>query len=248
MKLISALLTILMIAFTSFHVSAQSTQPKLKITHLSGDLYVYITYNLWGKQLVPSNSMYLVTKEGVVMFDTPWDTTQFQPLLDSIEARHHKKVIMSISTHFHEDRTGGIDFLKAKGIKTYSSRQTYDLCKQRGEKQAEYYFTKDTSFKAGNHSIQAYYPGPGHAPDNIVIWVPKEKVLYGGCLIKSTEATSLGNLSDANLQAWPGSIQKVMAKYPSPAYVIPGHDGWSNNQSLQHTLQLLKTHKDKSPQ
>jgi metallo-beta-lactamase class B len=248
MNRISALPTILMIALTSLHVSAQSTEPKLKITHLTGDCYVYITYNLWRNQPVPSNSMYLVTNEGVVMFDTPWDTTQFQPLLDSIEARHHKKVIMSISTHFHEDRTGGIDFLRAKGIKTYSSRQTYDLCKQRREKQAEYYFTKDTTFNAGNYSIQAYYPGAGHTPDNIVIWVPREKVLYGGCLVKSTEATSLGNLSDANLQAWPNSIQKVMQKYPSPAYIIPGHDGWSNNQSLQHTLQLLKAHKDKAPQ
>lgn len=248
MKLISALLAIFMILSTASILSAQSTEPKLKITHLAGDCYVYITYNLWRNQPVPSNSMYLVTNEGVVMFDTPWDTTQFQPLLDSIEARHHKKVIMSISTHFHEDRTGGIDFLKAKGIKTYSSRQTYDLCKQRGEKQAGYYFTKDTTFHTGNHSFQAYYPGPGHAPDNIVIWVPGEKVLYGGCLVKSTEATSLGNLSDANLQAWPGSIRKVMQKYPSPTYVIPGHDGWSNNQSLQHTLQLLKTHKDKTSQ
>lgn len=243
MKRISALLAVLMTISTIYSVSAQSTAPKLKITHLTGDSYVYITYNLWGKQLVPSNSMYLVTTAGVVMFDTPWDTTQFQPLLDSIEARHHKKVILSISTHFHEDRTGGIDFLKAKGIPTWSSRQTYDLCRERGEKQAAFYFTKDTTFRAGDHSFQTCYPGPGHAPDNIVIWIPKEKVLYGGCLIKSTDATSLGNLSDANLQAWPASLHKVMAKYPAPAYVIPGHEGWSNNQSLQHTLQLLKAHK-----
>jgi glyoxylase-like metal-dependent hydrolase (beta-lactamase superfamily II) len=192
--------------------------------------------------------MYLVTNKGVVMFDTPWDTTQFQPLLDSIEARHHKKVILSVSTHFHEDRTGGIDFLKAKGVKTYSSRQTYDLCKQRGEKQAEFYFTKDTTFKTGNYDFQVFYPGPGHAPDNIVIWLPKEKVLYGGCFVKSMEATNLGNLSDANLQEWPLSIHKVLNKFPSPAYVIPGHDGWQDNQSLQHTLQLLKAHQEKSSQ
>lgn len=240
MKLISALLTILMIVSASSHGSAQSPEPKLKITHLTGDLYVYITYNLYGKNLVPSNSMYLVTNKGVVMFDTPWDTTQFQPLLDSIEARHHKKVILSVSTHFHEDRTGGIDFLKTKGVKTWSSRQTYDLCKQRGEKQAEFYFTKDTTFKTGNYDFQVFYPGAGHAPDNIVIWLPKEKVLYGGCFVKSTEATSLGNLSDANLQEWPQAIHKVMNKFPAPKYVIPGHDGWSNDQSLQHTLQLLK--------
>jgi len=224
----------------SLQLSAQTVQPKLTITHLTGDFYVYTTYNLYGKEYVPSNSMYLVTNKGVVMFDTPWDTTQCQPLLDSIEAHHHKKVILSISTHFHEDRTGGIDFLKAKGVKTWTSRQTYELCKQRGEPQAAFYFTKDTTFNIGNHRFQTYYPGAGHAPDNILIWFDKEKVLYGGCFIKSTEATDLGNLSDANLQEWPLSIHKVMNKFPDPKYVIPGHQDWHNNQSLQHTLKLLK--------
>lgn len=213
---------------------------KLKITHLTGNLYVYTTYNLYKNTPVPSNSAYLVTKEGVVLFDTPWDTTQFQPLLDSIRLKHHKPVLLSISTHFHEDRTGGIDFLRSANVKTWSSVQTLALCRKKGEKQAAYQFTGDTTFHIGGEQIDIFYPGPGHAPDNIVIWLPKEKALYGGCFVKSTEATNLGNLSDANVAAWPSSIQKVMQQYPSPAFVIPGHDGWSNNQSLQHTLRLLK--------
>jgi hypothetical protein len=39
--------------------------------------------------------MYLVTNQGVVLFDTPWDSTQFQQLLDSIKIKHGKDVVMS---------------------------------------------------------------------------------------------------------------------------------------------------------
>ena len=37
----------------------------------------------------------------------------------------------------------------------------------------------------GQHAFQTYYGGQGHTPDNIVIWFDKEKILYGGCLVKS---------------------------------------------------------------
>jgi metallo-beta-lactamase class B len=245
MKNITTLLATITAILFSLHLSAQTPapEPKLKITHLTGDFYVYTTYNLYGKNYVPSNSMYVVTNKGVIMIDVPWDTTQYQPLLDSIKARHHKEVVLCISTHFHEDRTGGLSFLQRKGIPTWSTQQTWELCRQHNIPPAAFRIKQDTTFNIGNHPFQVFYPGPGHAPDNIVIWFDKEKVLYGGCFVKSTEATGLGNLSDANVQAWPASIHKVMNKFPNPRYVIPGHDGWQDNRSLQHTLQLLKDHK-----
>ena len=230
--------TILCISLT---ISAQ-TVPPLKITHLTGNFYVYTTWRMLDNgNPYPANSMYLVAPSGIVMFDTPWDTTQLQPFMDSLEQRYHKKVLFSISTHFHSDRTAGIDFLKSKGVKTYSSKMTYDLCKQHNEKRAQYYFTKDTTFTVDGYTIEAYYPGPGHTTDNIVVWMSKDRVLYGACFVKSTDTQSLGNTADANLRAWPTSIKNVMNHCPNPAYVIPGHEGWDNNKSLQHTLELLGT-------
>jgi glyoxylase-like metal-dependent hydrolase (beta-lactamase superfamily II) len=224
----------------SLSLFAQVSKPSLTISHLTGDFYVYTTYRSLSGTPYPSNSMYLVTCNGVVMLDTPWDTTQFQPLLDSIEKRHQKKVILCIATHFHDDRTAGLDFLRQKGIKTYTSKLTYELCKEHNEKQAEYYFTKDTTFKICNYSVQTYYPGEGHTKDNIVIWFDKDKILYGGCLVKSTESNGLGNIEDANIPAWSTSISNIMDRFSKPKYVIPGHLDWDNNKSLQHTLSLLK--------
>jgi metallo-beta-lactamase class B len=75
-------------------IFGQKVDTKLNIEPLTGDFYIYTTYNTYKGSRLPANGMYLVTKEGVVLFDTPWDTTQFQPLLDSIQFKHNKKVTL----------------------------------------------------------------------------------------------------------------------------------------------------------
>lgn len=232
-------LLFILVSFTA--VSAQNS--KLKINHLKGSLYVYTNYKLFSGSQFPSNSMYMVTDEGVVLFDTPWDETQFQPLLDSIEKKHNKKVVLCIATHFHGDSSAGLEYYRGKGIKTYTSKLTYELTKAKNDgSPAEFTFTKDTVFKRGGKVIETYYPGEGHTKDNIVLWVKDEKVLYGGCLIKSVEANDLGNLGDASVDKWEATIKKLLAKY-NPAYVIPGHFKWSRGRkALRHTLKLVKQH------
>lgn len=215
-------------------------QPKLEISHLTGNFYVYTTYNDYKGTLFPANSMYIITPDGVIMIDTPWDTTQVEPLLDSIYARHNEKVIMCIATHFHDDRTGGFDILKRHGIKTYSTKRTLELCRSIDNPEAEYTFDKDTLFKAGGLEFETYYPGWGHTEDNIVIWFPGSKILYGGCFIKSTEAAGLGNLADADTKSWEKAVEKVMEKYPLAEFIIPGHQGWLDRGSLKFTYELLK--------
>jgi len=216
------------------------TNKKIEITHLTGDFYIFTTYNLYKGNPVPANGLYLVTNAGVVMIDTPWDTTQFQPLLDSIKARNNKNVVLCIATHFHEDRTNGLEYYRAQGIKTYTTRQTDELSKKTGKKRAEFLMDKDTLFHIGQYSFQTYYPGKGHAPDNIVIWFEKEKVLYGGCLVKSIADDSLGYLGDASVPDYATTIKNIQRKCGRPKYVIPGHDDWSNTASLEHTFMMAK--------
>ena len=213
-------------------------ETKLVITPLTADFYVFTTYNLYKGVPFPANGLYVVTDNGVVMIDTPWDTTQFQPLLDSIKLKHNKKVVMAIATHFHEDRTGGLEYYRKLGIKTFTTKQTDELSKLRNKPRAEFLINNDTTFTVGQYSFETYYPGPGHAPDNIVIWFKKEKVLYGGCLIKSTGDDTLGNLGDANVVAYPGTLRNVQNKCRNPRFIIPGHNDWTSNGSLSHTLKM----------
>jgi glyoxylase-like metal-dependent hydrolase (beta-lactamase superfamily II) len=225
-----------------FIVTFENTlaQGKMEVSHLTGDFYVYTTYSVYNGTPYPANGLYVITNDGVILIDSPWDTTMYQRLLDHIFAAHNKKVVMCIATHFHEDRTGGLAYYRQKGIKTYTTKQTDELSKTRGMKRAEFLLANDTTFKIGQYSFQTFYPGHGHAPDNIVVWFEKDKVLYGGCLIKSTDDTTLGNLGDANVKVYASTLKNVQKKFKKPNYIIPGHNSWGSTESLGHTLKMAE--------
>jgi metallo-beta-lactamase class B len=218
----------------------QSKNSPLQISHLTGDFYVYKTFHDYNGTLISANAMYLVTDKGVVLFDAPWDQTKFKPLLDSIKAKHNKEVVMCFATHSHDDRAGGLEFYKQKGIKTYTIKLTDEILKKKNEKRAEFIIPNDTIFTVGQHTFQVYYPGKGHATDNIVVWFEKEKVLYGACFIKSADAKDLGYLADSDVKEWKKSIEKVQTKFKNPIYIIPGHEDWTNTESLNHTLKMVE--------
>ena len=222
------------------NIFGQVTDSNLKIAHLTGDFYVFTTFNLYKGVRIPANGVYLITNNDAVMFDTPWDTTQFQPLLDSIKVKHNKNVTLCIATHFHEDRTGGLEYYRKQGIKTYTTKKTDELSKGSGKKRAEFLIDKDTVFTVGQYSFQTYFPGHGHAPDNIIIWFEKEKILYGGCLIKSVEDDDLGYLGDASVHDYATTVKNVQKKCKKPKFVIPGHSDWSNIEALKHTLKMAQ--------
>nr|WP_294932799.1 subclass B1 metallo-beta-lactamase [uncultured Flavobacterium sp.] len=237
MRKSASVILFLAVLFNSF---GQSENSPLQISHLTGDFYIYKTFHDYKGTMISANAMYLVTDKGVVLFDAPWDKSQFQPLLNTIKARHNKDVIMCFATHSHDDRAGGLDFYRQKGIKTYTIKATDKILKENNEKRAEFVIPNDTTFTVGQHVFEVYYPGKGHASDNIVVWFEKEKVLYGGCFVKSTKAKDLGYLGDADVKEWEKSIVKVQSKFKNPKYIITGHDDWRDLTSLNHTLKMVQ--------
>lgn len=223
----------------TFHSVSQ-----LSISRLTDSSYVFTTSRLYidngDSTVFPANGLIKVTSAGVLLIDTPWDTTQFQPLLDSIEKRFHSPVKWVISTHSHADRTAGLDYYKTKGIATYTSFSTRKICEERGEPQPEFVFHHDTVFQLGATKVQTFFPGAGHTPDNIVIWFPEDRILYGGCFIKSVEATDIGNRADANFGTWEMSVRLVERTFKHPKWIIPGHQSWESKKSLKHTKKLIR--------
>jgi metallo-beta-lactamase class B len=232
--------------FSLTNIFGQAENPKLKISHLTGDFYIYTTYNTYQESQVPANGMYLITNNGVVMFDTPWDSTQFQPLLDSIKLKHNKNVIMAFATHWHSDKTAGLEYYKQQGIKTYTTILTDELGKNNNKKRAEFLMANDTVFNVGQYSFETYFPGQGHTVDNIVIWFKKEKILYGGCLIKGADDKNLGYLDDGNKTEYESTLKRVQKKCGKAKFIIVAHSNWKNINSLKHSLMMAKELKEKS--
>ena len=221
---------------------AQKQAKKIEIRHLTKNVYVCVSYGYppGDGEPFPANSLFAVTPKGVVLINTPWGDEQTQQLVDSVKQRFNKKVIFCVATHFHDDCVGGLDVLKKQGAKTYTTRQTYALAKKEKNELPQYTFTGDTTFNVGGLTLQAYYPGAGHTKDNIVVWLPKDKILFGGCLVKSLEANTKGFTGDADLKQWPSSIKNVQSRFKNARYVIPGHQGWQGGlKQLGHTLHVL---------
>jgi metallo-beta-lactamase class B len=84
------------------------------------------------------------------------------------------------------------------------------------------------------------YFGAGHTTDNVVAWLPQQKILFAGCLVKSLDSNSLGNTKDGDLAAYPATLRKVQAAYPQAKIVIPGHGDWGGPELIDHTLTLCR--------
>jgi metallo-beta-lactamase class B len=234
------LLMLLLLMVAGAH--AQKSDFKIAITPLTKKHYICTSYGLPDdKTPFPANSLFIVTDAGIILLDTPWDEAQTQQLIDSVQLRFNKKIVLCIATHSHDDRIGGMNILKQHGTKTYASAATYRLAKQKGNPLPEFTFKRDTSFNVGGIKLQTYFPGEGHTSDNIVIWLPQQKILFGGCFIKSLETNSIGYTADSNLKQWPVSVNKLSKKYSDAQIVIPGHQGWQGgNKMLAHTISIIK--------
>ncbi|MBP6731298.1 MAG: BlaB/IND/MUS family subclass B1 metallo-beta-lactamase [Chitinophagales bacterium] len=240
------LILVVVLVFSLHLAWGQKENAKLKIAHLTGDFYIYTTYNTYKQSQVPANGMYLITRSGVVMFDTPWDTTQFQPLVDSIQLKHNKSVVICFATHWHPDKTAGLEYYRQQGIKTYTTALTDELSKKNNQKRAEFLMANDTTFNLGQYSFETYYPGEGHTEDNIIIWFGKEKILYGGCLIKGAHDKNLGYLDDGNVNEYETTLKRVKQKCIDPKFIIVAHSDWKNINSLKHSIAMAKKLKRKN--
>jgi metallo-beta-lactamase class B len=222
---------------------AQKQEPKISITPLTKNYYVCTSYGYPGDdaELFPSNSLFVVTDAGIILIDTPWGEDQTQQLIDTLYKTYHKKIVLCIATHFHDDRVIGFDVLRKQGTKTYSSTLTYKLAKAEHNKLPEFTFSRDTTFTIGGVTLKTYFPGEGHTKDNIVVWFPNDLVLHGGCFIKSHETDSKGFVGDANLKQWSASVENVIKYYGHAKYIIPGHQSWAGGiEQLSHTMDVVK--------
>ncbi len=58
-------------------------------------------------------------------------------------------------------------------------------------------------------------------------------------MLKDNQTTSIGNISDADVTAWPKTLDKVKAKFPSARYVVPGHGNYGGTELIEHTKQIV---------
>lgn len=144
-----------------------------------------------------------------------------------------------VVNHFHADCLGGLGEFHRRGITPYASKRTLELAGLDGMEVPKKSFNQRIELMVGDRKVYNEYFGEGHTTDNIVSYLPDEKVLFGGCLIKSVGAGK-GYLGDANVSAWSETVQKVKAKYPLAEVIIPGHGKRGGQELFDFTIQLFQ--------
>ncbi len=231
----SALCLLLLLLVLSVPVQAQ----QFAVTKIAPGLYAHTSFKQYRDAIIPSHGLVVSTKEGVVLIDTGWGNEPTEQLLAWVKTNLQRPVKLCIPTHFHDDKMGGIGALQAQGIPVVTSELTAELAAQNGTGTPDKTFATDTTFTVGGQRFAVYYPGGGHTADNLVVYLPKHKVLFGGCLVKDLQTTNLGNTADADIANWPKAIQKLQLRYPKAKVVVPSHGPWGDQTLLNHTLKLL---------
>jgi glyoxylase-like metal-dependent hydrolase (beta-lactamase superfamily II) len=221
----------------SFVVLGNNQDSLLKVNKLAENVYQHISYKNvepWG--LVGASGLIVIDGSDAHMIDTPWTVSETKELMKWARLRGFT-IKTSVITHFHSDASTGISYLNRQGVETYATQTTNKLLVHE-QREASINVISSKTFEVVKGIVEVFYPGAGHSQDNVVVWLPNEKILFGGCFVKSLQSNNLGNTVDASITEWPQSIQRVINKYPNIKTVVPGHGKVGDDRLLAHTSEL----------
>jgi metallo-beta-lactamase class B len=232
---------LLVLYFSLFKLIAgdlpERVDKNLEITKLIDRAYlIQSSYSCNG--VLDCNHLLIMDNQDIVLVNTPPKDSMTIVLLDCIEKKFKRKVTKVIVSHFHDDSSGGLQVTNRRGIMSYSSDKTRDLLRPEN-KFIDKVFKDSLTITLQTIQLKLFYFGAGHSVDNIVTWLPDEKILFGGCLLKSLDSKNKGNIKDADQLAWPETVQKVKDSFKGVKIVIPGHLSIGDSSLFDHTLQIV---------
>lgn len=216
----------------------------IQLIHLGDSAYMHVTWDnseQYGR--FSSNGMIYIKNGRAIMVDTPMDNDKTSRLTKYLRNPMNVEVTMLIAGHFHDDCTGGLEYIQGEGIESVACQLTVDKCSETGLPVPSTSFKERFSFEFNGVRVECRFFGGGHSFDNITVWFPESRILFGGCLIKPARSGGLGNLSDAVPDEWDETVRKLQAEYPDIRLVVPGHGDYGGAGLLDHTIDLVIRHK-----
>ena len=189
-----------------------------------------------------SNGIIFVNNGEAIIVSTPPSDYATLKLINWTEETLKAKIIGYVIDMWHPDGMEGLDVVQKLGIKSYSSELTRTIAKEKGLPVPDIGFDSKLELKAGNEKLICRYFGPTHTSDGIVIWLPEEKILFGGNGVRNYNGW-VGNIADANLDEWSKTIEKVKNEYGTAKIIIPGHGKYGGPELLDYTINLYRPSK-----
>lgn len=211
----------------------------LQIAPLSPHTFVHITYlNSPDFGKVACNGLLFAQNGEAVVFDTPVDDATARELIAWVEKELNCTIKAVVINHFHDDCLGGLQAFHDHGVPSYANQLTRDFAEKRQTIVPQIGFQEELQLTIGGKKVVSSYFGEAHTRDNIVSYLPGDKVLFGGCMVKALGANK-GNVADANLDEWSNTVARIKAEYPHVRWVVPGHGKPGGGELLDYTIGLF---------
>jgi len=204
-----------------------------------------------------ANAGVVVGSKAALVVDTLTDAKEGQLLLADVRKVTKLPILWVVNTHYHLDHAWGNCVFAAEGAtiigaapapKLLAERGTYALAhpEQHGLTQkdiegttltpAAISFTGTMNIDLGGIVVQLRSLPHGHCPDNLVVWVPSDKVLFSGDLLFIDCHPFMG---ESNVPGWLADLD-VVASYKAKK-IVPGHGSLAGVREIADMKTYLKT-------
>ena len=203
-----------------------------------------------------SNAGFVITEEGVVVVDALGTPALGNALLEAIHGVTSKPVKRVIVTHYHADHFYGLEPLKRAGAQVWAQRaaseyleggeaerrreqRSKDLYPWVDEKMAivrpDQWIEQETTFTLGGTRFDVQHFGPAHSPEDVIVIVPQEGVVFSGDILFAGRIPFVG---EADSRQWLERIDRLLAL--KPRVMITGHGPVSRDPAKD--LELTKSY------
>jgi glyoxylase-like metal-dependent hydrolase (beta-lactamase superfamily II) len=192
-----------------------------------------------------SNAGFVVTPKGVVVIDALGSPVLAQKLIQEIRRITKQKIVAVVLTHYHADHVYGLQEFKRLGATVYAQRDGLNYLASETAKQrliasrvdfapwvnentrlvpADVWIDQGKTITVGGVEFRISRVGPAHAPEDLIVFIPSEKVLFAGDLVFRGRIPFVGN---ADSRGWMSALDEIQKQ--NPAIVVPGHGSYSTN-------------------
>ena len=192
-----------------------------------------------------SNAGFVVTPKGVVVIDALGSPVLAQKLIQEIRKVTKQKIVAVVLTHYHADHVYGLQEFKRLGATIYAQRDGLNYLASETAKQrliasridfapwvnentrlvpADIWIDQSKTIMVGGVDFQISRVGPAHAPEDLIVFIPSEKVLFAGDLVFRGRIPFVGN---ADSRGWMSALDEIQKQ--NPKIVVPGHGSYSTN-------------------
>lgn len=231
-----------LLAWSWMGIAAAEEPPELALKQLTENVYVAIGDSgpaSSANKGFNSNAGFVVTKSGVVVFDSLGTVPLGKALVRAIHRVTDQPIKLVVLSHYHADHFYGLQAFKAEGAEIWAhehgkqelsseliqqrlKQRQRDLYPEVDEQQrlvpADRWINGDYAFEMGGVHFKILSASPAHSAEDVMLWAQEPRVLFAGDLFFQGRVPYVVG---ANIRGWLTSMSKMKAL--DAAWVVPGH-------------------------